>query len=114
MQCNTSDMKVNLTSIKILPQGRRYLRGLRSLVPDEVFLLSLGLNSFMGVLHSSSLPDYIEDKKSGGQQQSNLIPVSAGSDLRMSPLRPNPYKSIGIGERRSKFRGFLQLFSRPN
>lgn len=67
-----------------------------------------------GVLHSSSLPDYIEDKKSGGNQQSNLFPVSAGSDLRMSPLRPNPYLSIGIEMRKSKYRGFFQLFSRPN
>jgi hypothetical protein len=50
----------------------------------------------------------------GGQQQSNLFPVSAGSDLRMSPLRPNPYLSIGIGERRSKKRGFLRLFSQAN
>jgi len=34
---------------------------------NVVFLLALGLNYFKGVLHSSSLPDYIEDKKSGGQ-----------------------------------------------
>lgn len=27
-----------------------------------------GLSYFQGVLHSSSLPDYIEDKKSGGQK----------------------------------------------
>ena len=33
---------------------------------NVVFLLS-GASYFMGVLHSSSLPDYIEDKKSGGQ-----------------------------------------------
>jgi len=31
------------------------------------FLFACGLNLFQGVLHSSSLPDYIEDKKSGGQ-----------------------------------------------
>jgi hypothetical protein len=72
------------------------------------------VSHLQGVLHSSSLPDYIEDKKSGGQQQSNLFPVSAGSDLRMSPLRPNPYLSIGIDERRSEKRDFLQLFSRTN
>jgi hypothetical protein len=80
---------------------------LRSLVPTWIFFLQ-------GVLHSSSLPDYIKDKKSGGQQQSNSFPVSAGSDLRMSPLRPNPYLSIGVKMRKSKFRGFFQLFSRPN
>ena len=34
---------------------------------NVVFLLS-GASSFIGVPHSSSLPDYIEDKKSGGQQ----------------------------------------------
>ena len=50
----------------------------------------------------------------GGKQQSNLFLVSAGSDLRMSTLRPNPYLSIGVKMRKSKFRGFFQLFSRPN
>ena len=50
----------------------------------------------------------------GGKQQSNLFLVSAGSDLRMSPLRPNPL-SIRVEERRSKIiRGFLRLFSRTN
>ena len=34
---------------------------------NVVFLLSLGFVFLKGVLHSSSLPDYIEDKKSGGQ-----------------------------------------------
>ena len=49
-----------------------------------------------------------------GKQQSNLFLVSAGSDLRMSPLRPNPL-SIRVDERRSKnVRDFLQLFSRTN
>ena len=50
----------------------------------------------------------------GGQQQSNLFPVSAGNDLRMSTMRPNPYLSTGVEMRKSKFRGFFQLFSRPN
>ena len=49
-----------------------------------------------------------------GKQQSNLFLVSAGSDLRMSPLRPNPL-SIRVDERRSKnVRDFLLLFSRTN
>ena len=39
---------------------------------DVVFLLS-GASYLQGVLHSSSLPDYIEDKKSGGQQTDCLI-----------------------------------------
>lgn len=50
----------------------------------------------------------------GGNQQSNLLSASAGSDLRMSPLRPNPYLSAEVKMRKSKFRGFFQLFSRPN
>ena len=79
---------------------------------DVVFLFPEA-SSFMGVLHSSSLPDYIEDKKSGGQQQSNLFPVSAGNDLRMSTMRPNPYLSTGIVMRRGEKGGFLLLFSRP-
>jgi len=40
---------------------------------NVVFLLALGLNYFKGVLHSSSLPDYIEDKKSGGQSTIKAI-----------------------------------------
>jgi hypothetical protein len=50
----------------------------------------------------------------GGQQQSSLFSVSAGNDLRMSTMRPNPYLSTGIDERRSEIRGFLQLFSQAN
>jgi hypothetical protein len=41
------------------------------------FLFVRGLNYFLqGVLHSSSLPDYIEDKKSGGQKTDRLINTS--------------------------------------
>jgi hypothetical protein len=80
---------------------------------DVVFLFPEA-SSFMGVLHSSSLPDYIEDKKSGGQQQSNLLTASAGNDLRMSTMRPNPYLSAVVKMRKSEFRGFFQLFSRSN
>lgn len=79
----------------------------RSRVPARIFFLQ-------GVLRSSPLPDCIEDKKSGGQKQSILYSVSAGSDLRMSTLRPNPYLSIEIDERRGEFRGLLQFLSRPN
>ena len=78
------------------------------------FLFGVGSIHLQGVLHSSSRPDYIEDKKSGGQQQSNLFSASAGSDLRMSTMRPNPYLSAEVKMRKSKFRGFFQLFSRPN
>jgi hypothetical protein len=42
---------------------------LRSLVPTWILFLQ-------GVLHSSSLPDYIEDKKSGGQKTDRLINTS--------------------------------------
>jgi len=47
--------------------------------------------------------------KSRGIKQSNLFPVSAGNDLTVSTMRPNPYLSAGIVERRSKHRGFLQF-----
>jgi len=40
---------------------------------NVVFLLSLGFVFLLGVLHSSSLPDYIEDKKSGGQSTIKAI-----------------------------------------
>lgn len=39
----------------------------RSRVPAWIFFFR-GFRFLQGVLHSSSLPDYIEDKKSGGQQ----------------------------------------------
>ena len=47
------------------------------------------------------------------EQQSNLLSASAGNDLRMSTMRPNPYLSAEVKMRKSKFRGFFQLFSRP-
>ena len=50
--------------------------------------------------------------KNRGNQQSNLFSVSAGNDLRMSTMRPNPYLSTEIDKRRSKLRGFLQLITR--
>ena len=53
---------------------------------------------------------YRVQNKNRGTRQSNLIPVSAGNDLQMSTMRPNPF-SIGIDKRRSKLRGFLQLSS---
>ena len=45
----------------------------RSHVPARIFFLQ-------GVLHSSSLPDYIEDKKSGGQNTDRLINTSLCND----------------------------------
>jgi hypothetical protein len=68
----------------------------------------------IGFLHSFSHPDFMTVIQNRGIQQSNLFPVSAGNDLRMSTMRPNPYLSTGIEMRKSKFRGFFQLFSRPN
>ena len=73
---------------------------------DVVFLFPKAL-LLIGVLHSSAVPDYIEDKKSGGNQQSNLFSVSAGNDLRMSTMRPNPYLSTEIEMKRVKFRELL-------
>lgn len=68
----------------------------------------------IGLLHSFSHPDFIEVTRNGGIQQSNLFAVSAGNDLRMSTMRPNPYLSAGIEMRRDKFRGLLQLNTRTN
>ena len=79
-----------------------------------VFLLSLGFIFLQGVLHSSSLPDYIEDKKSGGIKQSNLFMASAGNDLRMSTMRPNPYLSAILELRKGKIGNFFLFNSRPN
>lgn len=84
---------------------------------NAVFLFVRGLKNFIGFL-SYLFPSLIISRvfQRGGQQQSNLFPVSAGSDVRMSPLRPNPYLSAGVEERRGKykFRGLLRLFSRTN
>ena len=71
--------------------GREISRKGRVTLSYLDFLFVRGLKYLQGVLHSSSLPDCIEDKKSGGQQQSNLFSVSAGNDSRMSTMRPNPY-----------------------
>jgi len=58
---------------KISRQGRLTLTYLE-------FLFVRGLNYLQGVLHSSSLPDYIEDKKSGGRQTDCLAKsLCAGS-----------------------------------
>jgi hypothetical protein len=81
---------------------------------NAVFLFPEVCN-FIGFL-SYLFPSLIISRvfQRGGQQQSILFPVSAGSDVRMSPLRPNPYLSAGVEERRGKykFRGLLRLFSR--
>jgi len=62
--------------------------------------------------------DYIEAIQEEGTRQSNLFTASAGSDLRMSTLRPDPFSSAGIEARRSVTakagRDFLRLSSRAN
>jgi|WetSurMetagenome_2_1015567.scaffolds.fasta_scaffold00103_84 hypothetical protein len=45
-----------------------------------VFLFLKALLLYIGVLHSSSLPDCIEDKKSGGQYTDCLINTSLCND----------------------------------
>jgi hypothetical protein len=45
-----------------------------------VVFLFPGVSFLQGVLHSSSLPDYIEDKKSGGQKTDWLINKSLCND----------------------------------
>jgi hypothetical protein len=64
-----------------------------------------------GSSHILSPLDYIEAIQEGGIKQSNLFSVSAGNDLRMSTMRPNPYLSAGIEERRD-YRGLLLFNSR--
>jgi hypothetical protein len=69
-----------------------------------VFLLS-GVYFLQGVLHSSSLPDYIEDKKSGGQQtdclkNTSLCNVSTniiGREARLRQMLKTVIKSHLIG-----------------
>jgi hypothetical protein len=59
--------------------------------------------------------DYIEAIQEGGNQQSNLFLASAGNDLRMSTMRPNPYLSAEIEMRGSKNLGaFLCSITRLN
>jgi hypothetical protein len=65
----------------------------------------------IGFLHSFSHPDFMTVIQNRGIQQSNLFPVSAGNDSRMSTMRPN--LSIGVEMRRS-YRGLLQLSSQTN
>ena len=62
---------------------------------------------------SYSFPSLILSKQTqeGGIRQFNLSSVSAGNDLRMSTMRPNPYLSAGIEARRD-YRGLLQFNSR--
>ena len=67
-----------------------------------------------GFFHIFSPLDYIEAIRRGGTRQSILFPVSAGNEPRISTMRPNPYLSIGIEERRRNFRGVLQSSSRTN
>jgi hypothetical protein len=62
-----------LSSNKIIAFGHKISRKGRVTLTSLDFLFVRGLNLFQGVLHSSPLPDYIEDKKSGGQQTDCLI-----------------------------------------
>ena len=80
---------------------------------DVVFLLS-GASYYIGfdniVFPSLIISRVIQTVR---QKQSELFSVSAGNDLRMSTMRPNPYLSTGIAMRRGEFRGLLQFLSRP-
>ena len=48
--------------------GRKITTKERGHAFSDVVFLFPGASYLQGVLHSSSLPDYIEDKKSGGQR----------------------------------------------
>ena len=59
---------------------------------SNVVFLFPAASSFMGVLHSSSLPDYIEDKKSRGQL----------TDCLKSNLCNDSTINTGLADRRIK------------
>ena len=68
------------------------------------FLIVRGLRILQGVLHSSSLPDYIEDKKSGGHKtdclNKSLCSVSTdiiGREARTRQMLKTVNKSTLIG-----------------
>jgi hypothetical protein len=71
---------------------------------DVVFLFP-EFSILQGVLHSSSLPDYIEDKKSGGQQTDclknkslcNDTTVIIGREARIRQMLKTVIKSHLIG-----------------
>jgi hypothetical protein len=69
------------------------------------FLFGTGSSILQGVLHSSSLPDYIEDKKSGGQltdrsNNTSLCNVTTniiGREARIDRMLKTVNKSTLIG-----------------
>jgi hypothetical protein len=68
-------MKIEIISFTILPAPltTKSTEGFR-VAPFLKWIFCYVLVCFLqGVLHSSSLPDYIEDKKSGGQQTDCLV-----------------------------------------
>ena len=99
----------NILGYKITPVESPVLIGLNNHSKESPELLNRG--SF----HILSPLNYIEAIQEGGTRQSILFPISAGNEPRISTMRPNPYLSIGIEERRRKiFRGVLQLSSQTN
>jgi hypothetical protein len=71
---------------------------------SDVVFLFLGAPDYKGVLHSSSLPDYIEDKKSGGQQTDCLAKnlctdstIIIGREARNRQMLKTVNKSTLIG-----------------
>jgi hypothetical protein len=95
-------MNKNLSTNENIAYGHKISRKGWLTLSSLDFLFVRGLVILQGVLHSSSLPDCIEDKKSGGVKQSKLLTASAGNDLRMSTMRPNPYLSAVIVMRRGE------------
>ena len=69
-------MKRDLIFSENIASGQEITTKERGHAFSNVVFLFPGASSFIGVLHSSTVPDYIEDKKSGGQitdcLQSNL------------------------------------------
>ena len=70
----------NLSFNKNIASGHKISRKGRVTLSYLDFLFVRGLYYFQGVLHSSSLPDCIEDKKSGGQKTDCRINTSLCAD----------------------------------
>jgi hypothetical protein len=74
--------------------GRKISRKGRVTLISLDFLFVRGLNYLQGVQHSSPLPDYIEDKKSGGQQTDCLKNICAMIQLSTQDLQNREIKQM--------------------
>ena len=66
-------MNKNISINENIAHGHKISRKGRLTLTSLDFLFVRGFAILQGVPHSSSLPDYIEDRKSGGQQTNCLL-----------------------------------------